>query len=308
MDIDEPVPAAGEVRLRVRAAAIGMPDVFMCRDEYAFKPPIPFVPGQEVCGTVEAVGEGVDIPIGTRLMAVTNFYDGRGGFAEQTIGRAESAYRVPEGMSDVDAASFRIGFSTAWMGLVRRGQLKAGETLLVLGAAGGSGATAVQLGRALSARVIAVASGQEKLDFCRRLGAEVGIDRSREQVVEAVLAATDGKGVDVIYDPVGGELGEQSLKALASFGRFLAIGFASGRWPVFDVHDFVWRNQSMLGVIAGGVSREEGDADHEAMLALAADGKLEGFAQTAPFEDLPQAVEAVASGSVVGKYVVTVSS
>jgi NADPH:quinone reductase len=306
-EVDEPVPAAGEIRLRVRAAAIGMPDVFMCRDQYAFKPPIPFVPGQEVCGTVEAVGEGVDVPVGTRLMAVTNFYDGRGGFAEQTIARAESAYRVPDGMSDVDAASFRIGFSTAWMGLVRRGALQAGEDLLVLGAAGGSGATAVQLAAALGARVIAVASGEEKQAFCRRLGAEVTIDRSREPVVERVLEATDGRGAHVVYDPVGGEPGEQSIKALAPFGRYLAIGFAAGRWPNFDVHDFVWRNLSMVGVIAGGTTPEEGRADHEALLGLAAEGKLDSFATTAPFEDLPQAVQAVAAGTVVGKYVITVA-
>jgi NADPH2:quinone reductase len=307
-EIDEPTPAAGEIRLRVLAAAIGMPDVFMCRNQYAFKPPVPFVPGQEVCGVVDAVGDGVEVPVGTRLMAVTNFYDGRGGFAEKTIVRAESAYRVPERMSAVDAASFRIGFSTAWMGLVRRGGLAAGEFLVVLGAAGGSGATAVQLGHALGAKVIAVAASPEKLEFCRRLGADVLIDRKMQPVPEAILAATDARGAEVIYDPVGGELGEQSLKALAPFGRFLAIGFASGRWPQFDTHDFVWRNQSMVGVIAGGVSREEGEADHEAMLELADQGRLDSFAVTADFADLPGAVQAVASGSVIGKYVVTVAT
>ncbi len=305
VEIDEPEPGPGEVRLRVRAAAIGMPDAFMCRATYALTPPLPFVPGQEVCGVVEAVGADVELTIGTRIMAVTSFTDGRGGFAEATITRAATAYRVPDGMSDTDAAAFRIGFSTAWIGLVRRGGIVSGEWLLVLGAAGGSGATAVQLGRALGARVIAVASGADKLAFCRRMGADILVDRSVESVPEAVLAATGGHGADVIYDPVGGEPAEASLRCIAPGGRLLAVGFASGRWVQVNTAHAVRRNYSLVGVYAGGYTREQSEADHEALLALVAQGRLATFAHSVPFDDLPSAVEAVGNGSVIGKTVVT---
>ncbi len=284
-----------------------MPDAFMCRSTYALTPPLPFVPGQEVCGIVDAVGPDVDVALGTRLMAVTNFFDGRGGFAEATIVRAASAYRVPPEMSDVDAAAFRIGFSTAWIGLVRRGALHEGEALLVLGAAGGSGATAVQLGKALGARVIAVAAGADKLAFCRQMGADVLLDRSAAPVPDAVLAATGARGVDVIYDPVGGEPAEACLRCIAPGGRVLAVGFASGRWVQVNTAHAVRHNYSLVGVYAGGYTRDESERDHEALLALAGQGKLAGFAHSASFADLPDAVEAVASGRVIGKTVVTVA-
>ncbi|CAB4725182.1 MAG: zinc-binding dehydrogenase [Actinobacteria bacterium] len=304
VELDEPEPGPGEVRLKVRAAAIGMPDAFMCQATYALTPPLPFVPGQEVCGVIDAVGAGVDLAIGTRMMAVTSFTDGRGGFAESTITRAATAYRVPDDMSDTDAAAFRIGFSTAWIGLVRRGALMAGEWLLVLGAAGGSGATAVQLGRALGARVIAVASGAEKREFCRKMGAEVLIDRTSESVPKAVLEVTGGHGADVIYDPVGGEPAEASLRCIAAGGRLLAVGFASGRWVQVDTAHAVRRNYSLVGVYAGGYTREQSEADHEALLALVAEGRLATFAHEVAFDDLPAAVAAVGDGSVIGKTVV----
>ena len=301
---DQPEPGPGDLRVRVEAAAIGMPDVFMCRDTFAFKPPLPFVPGQEVCGVVEAVGEGVDLPVGSRIMGVTSFYLGHGGFGEATIVQEATAFRVPDGMSAVDAACFRIGFSTGWIGLVRRGAIQAGEVLVVLGAAGGSGATAVQLGHALGARVIAVGSGGTKLDLCRSLGADVVVDRRSEDVTAAIRTATDGRGADVVYDPVGGELAAQALAAVGQNGRFLAVGFASGSWVDVDVHDLVWRNLSLVGVFAGGPTRQEQEADHEALLSLWADGKLATFATAHPFDDLPTAITAVADGSAVGKQVV----
>jgi NADPH:quinone reductase len=308
VDIEEPTPGPGEIRVRVAAAAIGLPDVLMCRDEYAFKPPLPFVPGQEVCGTVVAVGDGVDLAVGSRVMGVTCFYDGHGGFAEATILGAANAFRVPESMPAVDAASFRIGFSTAWAALVRRGALAPGETLVVLGAAGGSGLTALQLGHALGARVIAVGAGGERLEACRRLGAEVLIDRTSESVPEVVLHATDGKGADVIFDPVGGELATAALQGLGSGGRFLAIGFASGEWVKVDTHELVWRNQSLVGVLAAGQTREEDEADHEALLALAAEDKLRSLTTTVGFHEVPDALEQVAAGSAMGKLVVDIAN
>jgi NADPH2:quinone reductase len=308
IDRPVPVPGPGELLVDVHAAAIGMPDVFMCRSTYAFSPPVPFVPGQEVCGVVRAAGDGVDLTPGSRVMGVTSFYDGRGGFAEQTIVPAHSAYRVPDSMSDVDAASFRIGYSTAWIGLVRRGRIEPGEWLLVLGAAGGSGATAVQVGHALGARVIAVAAGSDKLAFCARMGADALVDRTTDEVADAVLAATDGRGADVVYDPVGGAAATTALRALAPGGRFLAVGFASGTWVQADTHDLVRRNQSLVGVYAGGYTRDENEVDHEALLALAADGRLDTFTTTSAFDDLPAAMEAVAAGTVIGKLVVQVAA
>jgi NADPH2:quinone reductase len=307
VDLDPPTPGPGEVRVRVDAAAIGMPDVFMCRDVYAFKPPMPFVPGQEVCGTVDAVGDGVDLPLGTRVMSTTNFFDGRGGFAEYTVTGAASVFRVPDAMPSTDAAAFRIGFSTAWIGLVRRGRVQPGETLVVLGAAGGSGATAVQLGRALGARVVAVAAGTEKLDFCARMGAEVLVDRTTQSIPDAIRAATDGRGADLVYDPVGGDAAAAAARAMTRDGRLLAVGFASGSWVHVDPHDLVRSNTSLVGVYAGGYSREENEADHEALLELAADGRLDSFASVVPFAELPDAMESVGDGRVVGKMVVQVT-
>lgn len=305
VEVPEPEPGPGEVRLRVQAAALGLPDVLMCRAAYAFAPPLPFVPGQEVCGTVDAVGDGVQVPAGTRLMATTSFIDGRGGLAEATIARADGAFRVPEDMDAVEAAGFRIGFSTAWIGLVRRAQLQAGEWLLVLGAAGGSGVAAVQLGRALGARVVAVARGEDKLALCRRAGAEVAIDRSEPGMAQAVLELTDG-GAGVVYDPVGGEAAAEAFRCTARGGRFLLVGFASGDWARIDPAQLVRRNISLVGVYAGGFTREQNAGDHEQLLDLAGRGLLGGLTNAVPFDSVPAAMEAIASGTAVGKHVVTV--
>jgi len=306
--IDEPVPGPGELRLRVRAAGIGLPDALMCRGAYAFLPPLPFVPGQEVCGTVDAVGSGVELSLGTRLMAVTNFFDGRGGFAEATIARSDSAFRVPDAMGDEDAAAFRIGYSTAFIGLVRRGALQAGEWLLVLGAAGGSGLAAVQLGAALGARVIAVVAGEAKRELCASSGAEVVVDRTVVSVHDAVLEATGGHGVDVVYDPVGGAFAGAMARCLAPGGRLLAVGFASGKWMDAEVSELVRRNASIVGVYAGAQTRAEAEADHEQLLALAADGRLGRATRVVPFDELPDALSAVDRAEAVGKLVVKVDN
>lgn len=306
VDIESPTPGPGEVRLRVRAAALGMPDAFMCMDSYALTPPLPFVAGQEVCGTVVDVGEGVDASLapGTRLMGVTCFNFGKGGFAEETVARADSLHRVPDSMPDADAAGFRIGYSTAWIGLVRRGHIQPGENLLVLGATGGSGATAVQLGKALGARVIAVAGGAAKAEHCRALGADVVIDRTITSVREAVLDATGGRGADLVYDPVGGDPAHEALRCIANEGRFLAVGFASGRWVQVDTHHAVQRNYSLVGVYAGAYSRGENVADHEELLRLYEAGSLASpVTRTVPFEELPDALDEVATGRVIGKLV-----
>lgn len=307
VEVERPDPGPGEVRLAVRTAALGLPDALLCRGAYAFSPPLPFVPGQEVCGTVDAVGPDVDLVPGTRLMAVTNFFDGRGGLAEYTVARTESAFRVPEEMSDVDAAGFRIGFSTAWIGLVRRGAAQAGERLLVLGAAGGSGAAAVAVGIALGLEVLAVVSDPAKAAYVRDLGATTVVDRTAGPVVDAVLTATAGAGVDLVFDPVGGDLADATVDCLARDGRLLAVGFASGRWVRPDPWTMVRRNVSLVGVYAGGYARDENDADHERLLALAADGRLATRSTVVGFADAVGAVAALADGTAVGKQVVQVA-
>lgn len=307
VDIPEPVPGPGEVALQVHAAGIGMPDAFMCRSTYAFSPSLPFVPGQEMCGTVVAVGEGSTARVGDRLMGVTSFYDGRGGLAEYTIASDATLFRVPEDMSSSDAATFRIGYSTALIGLQRRGEVQAGETVVVLGASGGSGSTAVQLAAALGARVLAVVSTPEKAALSTALGASAVIDRSEVDVASAVNEMTDGRGADLVYDPVGGDLANATLKCLAPGGRLLAVGFASGQWTNPPVAELVRRNVSLVGVYAGGIGRTENESDHELLLSLYGQGKLQSFVTEVSFEHGVDAVVAVDEGTVVGKSVVAVS-
>jgi NADPH2:quinone reductase len=305
VEIPSPPVGPNTVRIRVHAAALGMPDAFMCGATYGFSPALPFTPGQEVSGTVLELGEGASgFTVGQRVMGVTCFPEGHGGFAEEGLLLAHSVYRVPESMSDVDAAGFRIGFSTAWIGLVRRGALREGDWLLVLGAAGGSGITAVQLGAALGARVIAVAAGPEKGAYCKELGAEVVIDRLEGPVSEAVREITGGRGADVVYDPVGGDPAADATRCIASEGRFLLVGYASGRWLEPNTRHVVTRNYSLVGVYAGSYTREQNEHDHEALLALVDEGKLgTAVTKTVPFDELPAALDEVAQGKVVGKTV-----
>ncbi len=259
-----------------------------------------------MCGTVDAVGSGVPLPLGARLMAVTSFFDGHGGFAEAAIARADTAFQVPDVMRDDEAAAFRIGYSTAFIGLVRRGALQAGEWLLVLGAAGGSGLAALQLGVALGARVIAVVAGEAKRELCAASGAEFVIDRTVTSVPDALLEATGGGGVDLVYDPVGGELAASAGRCLRSGGRLLAVGFASGGWVDADIADFVLRNASIVGVYAGGQTRADAEADHDVLLGLFADGRLVPAPHAVSFDALPDALDAVDRAQAVGKLVLTV--
>ena len=308
VEIPRPIAGPGEVVLEVQAAGVGMPDAFMCRSTYAFSPELPFVPGQEVCGTVVEVGSGAKATVGERLMGVTSFYDGRGGLAQFAIANEATLFRVPAAMSSADASTFRIGYSTALIGLQRRGELRSGETVLVLGAAGGSGSTAVQLAAALGARVIAVVSSAEKAAFCLELGAHEVIDRTAVDVATAVNACTGGRGADLVYDPVGGALAEATIRCLAPGGRLLAVGFASGRWATPATDDVVRRNVSLVGVYAGGIGRSENEADHEFLLSFYEQGHLTSFINQVPFERAVDAVVAVDTGTVVGKSAVVLSA
>jgi NADPH2:quinone reductase len=303
VELAPPEPGPGQLRIRVTAAGLGLPDVLMCRGTYPLTPPLPFTPGQEVTGVVTAVGEGVHRSVGDKVMGVTVFYFGHGSFAEECLVQDATAYSVPVGLTDEEAAGFWIPHITAWTGLVERAQLVAGESLVVLGAAGGSGIAAVQLGRALGARVIAVVSDEAKAEFCLGLGADAAIVYGSEPLAPRLREATGG-GVDVIYDPVGGDLAEDAITALARNGRFLAIGFASGRWPVIEAHDLVVANTSFLGVIAGGQTPEELAAIHAGLSSLIAEGRLRNaVTATFGFDELPTALQSIADRAVIGKLV-----
>jgi NADPH2:quinone reductase len=293
--------ASMQLRVRVHAAALAQPDVFMCRGTYPLTPPLPFTPGQEVSGTVVEAGPGASTPVGARVMAITDFVHQHGGFAEHTIVDEDNAYLAPPALDDAEAAAFLIAFQTAWIGLVRRASVVPGETVLVLGAAGGTGSAAVQLARSLGAMVIAVVNGAARAGHCRDLGAHHVIDRAQEDVVGRVRELTAGRGVDVVYDPVGGDLGTASLRCVANEGRFLAVGFAAGSWPAFDAPRLVVGNYSIVGVYAGAYTRPERVDMVAALTDLVAQGAFAPSVTPVGFEDLPTALKAVATGTTCGR-------
>jgi NADPH2:quinone reductase len=304
IDLPVPDPGPGQIRVRVTAAGIGLPDVLMCRHTYPLTPTGAFTPGQEVTGVVSAVGPDVDMALGTSVMSVTSFMEGNGSFAEECLAPAQSSFAVPSGLTDVDAAGFWIPHLTAWVGLVDRARLEPGQWLAVLGAAGGSGIAAVQLGRALGARVIAVVSDRTRAEFCRGLGADDTINHRDGDLTGRLRQMTDGRGVDAIYDPVGGPVAEEAATALARHGRLLAVGFASGAWPRIETHNLVVTNTSLVGVFAGGYSRDELDAIHSELSNLVSSGRLQNAVTTkVPFADLPSALQRLADRSVIGKMV-----
>jgi NADPH2:quinone reductase len=304
-----PEPNPDEVRIRVDAAALGLPDVFMCRGIYPFTPELPFTPGQEVAGVVTAAGANARTPVGARVMALTSFYRGFGGFAEEALAPDSSTFGAPEEMDPAEAACFVIPYHTASLGIETRGQLRPGETLLVLGGAGGTGTAAIQLGRALGGRVIAVAGGKEKVEVCGRCGADVVIDHSEVDVVGAVKEATGRRGADVIYDPVGGEAFDWAVRCLANEGRLLAIGYASGAWHNASTETLVRKNASVLGVFVGAYGKPFLEKVHDRLLARWREGAIHGQVEwEIPFEEIPAALEKLGQRRSTGKTVVRVRS
>lgn len=306
-----PAPTArpGTVQLEVIAAGIGLPDALMCQGSYALTPPAhPFTQGQEAVGRVVGWGEGVvGRRLGERVMAVTSFMSGDGAFAERCLALDDFCLPVPEGMSDAEAAGFLIPCHTAYVGLVARGRLAAGETLVVLGAAGGTGQAALQIGIALGARVIATAGGPEKAAFCRALGAHHVIDYRVEDIAKGVLAATGGRGADAIYDPVGGDAFASATKCVAPGGRILAIGFASGSWGRVEIAHLVFRNYSVVGVIPLHYDRAFKQRSQEQLLAWWRQGVLRTQLDAlVPFDALPSALERLLGGGVKGKLALAV--
>ncbi|MDJ0847735.1 MAG: NADPH:quinone oxidoreductase family protein [Myxococcota bacterium] len=300
--VELPPTGPGQVRMRVSAGAVGLPDVLLCRTTYGLTPPLPFTPGEEAVGVVTEVGEGAFSRVGERVMAVSAFYLGHGAMADECLAVGETALPVPDEMEDAEAAAFSIAYHTAWVALVRRGALQPGETLLVLGGAGGTGSAALQLGKALGARVIATAGGPEKVAFCEGLGADAVIDYRREDIAERVRELTAGQGAQVVYDPVGGDAFTSATKCIAREGRLLVIGFASGGWGEPDFYHVIHGNYSLLGVMPAGFGRDFTEHAQASLLDHWRAGRIRvPVDQRFPFVEAPDAFERVASGQVMGK-------
>ncbi|MDQ1381322.1 MAG: NADPH:quinone reductase [Actinomycetota bacterium] len=246
-DRPEPEVRPGDVRLRVHAASLNFPDVLMCRGDYQVKPPVPFTPGAEVAGVIERLGDGVEgLRVGDRVLAIPNF--GGGGFAESTTASAAGVFPIPESMPFAAGAALHVVYQTGHLGLHRRAHIQPGETLLVHAGAGGVGSAAIQLGLAAGARVVATAGGPEKVKVLEKLGADLALDYREHDFVDAVKEFTDGRGADVIYDPVGGDTFDRSTKCVAFEGRILIIGFTGGRFADARTNHVLIKNYAVVGV------------------------------------------------------------
>src|SRR6202034_1992023 len=248
-DIPRPEPGPGQILVRVLAAAANFPDVLLCRGTYQVKMPLPFILGVELCGEVIEVGQGVTgFAPGDRVIGDTALP--HGAFAEYALMDASAALPAPAALDDAEAAPFYITYETCWVGLHRRARLQEGETLLVHAAAGGVGTGAIQVGKAAGARVIGVVGGPDKVALAKEVGADLVIDRSAEDFVAAVKQATGGKGADVIFDPVGGDVFHKSTKCVAFEGRILVVGFASGEIPTAALNHALVKNYDIIGMQA----------------------------------------------------------
>ncbi len=303
-ELPTPAPQAGEALIEIMAASLNFPDLLIVQNKYQMKPPLPFVPGSEYAGVVRAVGAGgVHLHVGQRIACLA----GTGGFATHAIAPAALCMPLPPSFSFIDAAAFIMIYATSHHALVDRAQLKAGETVLVLGAAGGVGTSAIQIAKTLGARVIAAASSDEKCALCLSIGADAAINYSRENLREAIKALTDGKGPDVIYDPVGGAMAEPAFRSIAWRGRYLVVGFAGGAIPSLPLNLTLLKGASIVGVFWGGFARNEPRANAAAMAELAAwyeAGKIKPVIDsTMPMSDLKAAYARMGSRGVKGKLV-----
>jgi NADPH2:quinone reductase len=273
-DFDDPLPGKGEVVVDVKAAGANFPDVLIIQNKYQYKPELPFAPGAEFSGVVSAVGEGITgRRVGDRVIGSVTF----GAFAEKVRLPASRTFVMPAALDFERGAAFLLTYGTSFHALVDRAQLKAGETLLVLGAAGGVGLAAIEIGKALGARVIAAASSAEKLAVCRQHGADAGINYASEDLRERLRELTEGQGPDVIYDPVGGQYAEPAFRSIAWRGRYLVVGFANGEIPKIALNLALLKGASIVGVFWGQFTEREPQrfhADIEQMFGWVAEGKL----------------------------------
>ena len=305
-ELPTPEPKPGEVRVAIRAASLNFPDLLIVQNKYQMKPPLPFVPGSEYAGVVEAVGDGVaHLKVGDAVAAFT----GTGGFATHACVSAAQVMPLPAGFAFDDAAAFILTYGTTHHALLDRAALKAGETVLVLGAAGGVGTAAIQIAKAVGARVIAAASSDEKCALCKTLGADATINYSQPNLREALKALTDGKGPDVVFDPVGGDLAEPVFRSIAWRGRYLVIGFAQGGIPALPLNLALLKGASIVGVFWGDFARREPRANARALGELAqwyAQGRVKPVIdQRLPMAQLPQAFARMGTRKVHGKLVMT---
>ncbi|HYS12140.1 MAG TPA: NADPH:quinone oxidoreductase family protein [Burkholderiaceae bacterium] len=305
VEVPLPEPKAGEVRLRVNAAGVNFPDALIIQKKYQQQPPLPFTPGTEVAGTVDALGEGVtQLKLGQRVIG----FVGLGAFAEYACAPAALATPIPDGLSDDIAAAFTLTYATSHHALFDRGQLKAGETLLVLGAGGGVGLAAVELGKIIGARVIAAASTDEKLAAAHEHGADALVNYSKLDLRDAIKTLTDGKGCDAIYDPVGGAYTEPALRSIAWRGRLLVVGFANGEIPKITANLLLLKGAAAVGVFWGDFARREPAANRKMMVELftwLAQGKLKPHvSHTYPLAETPQALDALLHRRAIGKLVI----
>ncbi|MEW2545377.1 NADPH:quinone oxidoreductase family protein [Streptomyces sp. NPDC047002] len=302
-------PPAGQVLIRVRTAGAGFPDLMMTGGHFPLLGAPPFGLGEEAAGEVVAVAPGSRFSVGDHITGITAFLQGWGGYAEYAYVRENSAIRIPDGMTDEQAGGFPIGFRTAYAGLVERAPVQSGQTLLILGAAGSSGATALQLGKALGATVIAVAGSREKTEFCIGLGADHVVNRRTDDLTARIAEITGGQGVDLIYDPVGGDTAATAVKSLARNGRIAMIGLASGAPVALDPMDMVVRNYAAVGVLATPNEDPEAEALVWSRLAdLAAKAAITTpVGRVHDFEEVPWMI-AQQSAPGPGKSVVRVAS
>ncbi|MFJ4963938.1 NADPH:quinone oxidoreductase family protein [Streptomyces sp. NPDC088729] len=296
-EADRPVPGEGHVALRVRAANVNFPDALLCRGQYQIRPPLPFTPGVEVCGTTDD---------GRRVLATPSLP--YGGFAEYVVADRAALLPAPDSLDDAEAAALHIGYQTGWFGLHRRARLQPGETLLVHAAAGGVGSAAVQLGKAAGAVVIGVVGGPEKAAVARRLGCDLVVDRREEDIVAAVKEATGGRGADVVYDPVGGDAYAKSVKCVAFEGRIVVVGFASGSIPAPALSHALVKNYSVVGLHWGLYAAKDPAAVracHGELTELAARGIVKPLvSERVEMAGAAQAVQRVADGASTGRIVV----
>jgi len=301
----DPIPGPGEVRVRIKAASVNFPDLLMVKGGYQFKPALPFAPGMEAAGVIDAMGDGVTrFELGDRVIVGHK----SGCFADVIVVPEAAVRFIPGAMDYVHAAALTTAYLTAYVGLIRCGQLSKGQTLLVHGAAGGVGLAAADLGRVLGATVIATGSSDEKLKVVKDRGADTVLN-VRYGFKDTVKQLTQGRGADVIYDPVGGDVFDESVRCIAFGGRLLVIGFASGRIPTVDVNMPLIKGFSVVGVRAGEYGRQFPDRGKENIAAIdrmAADGTIKPYVSALfPLEQANDAMGLLRDRGVVGKAVIT---